>query len=81
MGRPPKSRRIEPDEIPVATAARLIMVSEQYVYQLARAGWIAKPYTLAGVVQGYIRWLKDEGRKGTKSAGEENVRRERARKL
>jgi hypothetical protein len=64
--------------IPLAIAARLIMVTERHVQSLAASGWIPKPYTVAGVVQGYIRWLKDDTRK---RAGDEDIRRERARAL
>jgi hypothetical protein len=67
--------------IPLGVAARLIMVSERHVQRLAASGWIEKPYTVPGVVQGYIRWLQDDNRKATKLSGEEDVRSERARKL
>jgi hypothetical protein len=65
--------------IPLAVAARLIMVDERHVQRLVASGWIPQPYTVAGVVQGYIRWLK--ARKSSKSAGDEDIRRERARAL
>lgn len=65
----------------VGTVAKLLMLSERRVQQLAQSKWIPKPYTLVGSVQGYLRFLQDEQRKATKSAGDAEVRRERARKL
>lgn len=75
------SAKAEPGTIAVGVAAKLIMVSERRVQQLAAQGWIKKPYTIVSVVQGYIRFLQDEERKASRTAGEEEIRRERARKL
>lgn len=58
--------------IPISTAAKLIMVSDEWVRRLQKAGYIPKPvrgqYNLVGVVQGYIKWLKDEDRRTSKTA-------------
>src|ERR1700694_3400420 len=67
--------------ISAAIASRLIMVTERHVRNLSEAGWIPKPYTVAGVVQGYIRWLKDDSRKAGKRSEDGDIRRERARAL
>ncbi|SOC47716.1 hypothetical protein SAMN05892877_13242 [Rhizobium subbaraonis] len=58
--------------IPLAMAARLLMISEERVRQLVKMEYIPKVrkgmYPLVGVVQGYIRFLKDEERRSSKSA-------------
>jgi hypothetical protein len=77
--KPPEAKR--EGEIAVGVAARLIMVGERRVQQLATGGWIKKPYTVVGVVQGYIRFLQDEQRKGSRGSKDDAVKDERARKL
>jgi hypothetical protein len=67
--------------ISVAVAARLIMVTERRVQQLAASKWIPKPYTIVGTVQGYIRFLQDDAKKASRSAGKADADHERARKL
>jgi hypothetical protein len=56
----------------VSMAARLLMVSEERVRQLAKMDYVPKAargkYPLIGLVQGYIRFLKDEERRSSKSA-------------
>ncbi len=53
-------------------AARLLDLSTKRIDQLVADGWIPKTargqYPLVGVVQGYIRFLKDEARRASKSA-------------
>lgn len=68
-------------EITATVIARLLMLSERRVQQLAREKWIPRPYTFPGAVQGYIRFLQDEQRKTSRTADEAAVRRERARRL
>jgi len=72
--------------IELEMAARLLMVSGERVRQLVKAGYIAKPaargrYNLVAVVQGYIRFLKDEERRTSKSAADSRVRDARAREI
>lgn len=56
----------------VSMAARLLMVSEERVRQLAKMGYVPKAargkYPLVGLVQGYIKFLKDDERRSSKSA-------------
>lgn len=59
------------DLITIEVAARLLMLTPQRVNQLVSAGYIQRPKrgftTIVSAVQGYIRFLKDEDRKNTKS--------------
>ena len=68
--------------ITVETAAKLLMVSPVRVRQLVKDGYIPKPsrnsYPLVGVVQGYIRFLKDEERRTSKTATANRVGEARA---
>jgi hypothetical protein len=77
--KPEKKKR--EGEIEVGVGARLIMVTERRIQQLAAQGWVKRPYTVVSVVQGYIRFLQDEQRKGSRTSEEGAVRAERARKL
>lgn len=66
-------------------AAQLVMVTPRWVQKLAKDGWIPKAergqYSLIGVVQGYIAFLKDEARRASKSAADSRVRDARAREI
>ncbi len=59
------------DLITIEVAARLLMMTPQRVNQLVAQGYIQRPKrgftTIVSAVQGYIRFLKDEDRKNTKS--------------
>ncbi len=59
------------DLITLEVAGRLLMIGPERVRQLIKAGYIARPKpgytTVISAVQGYIRFLKDEDRKNTKS--------------
>jgi hypothetical protein len=61
------------------------MLTPQRVNQLVREGWIEKGgrngYTIVGAVQGYIRFLKDEQRRASKSAALSRVQDARAREI
>lgn len=71
--------------ISTAQAARLLMVTEDWVRQLSRNGYIAKAardrYNLVTAVQGYIRFLKDEERRSSKNAADSRVRDARAAEI
>lgn len=58
--------------IEIEQAARLLMITAERIRQLAKEGYIPKPIRglvpLVGTVQGYIRFLKDEERRASKSA-------------
>lgn len=59
------------DLISFEVAGRLLMIGPERVRQLIKAGYIQRPKpgytTVVSAVQGYIRFLKDEDRKNTKS--------------
>lgn len=60
--------------VPAATLAKLLMMTERHLRRLVSDGWIQKTpddkYTVVGGVQGYIRFLKDEARRGMGSGSE-----------
>lgn len=60
------------DLIALDVAARLLMLTPDRLRQLSRAGYIQFPKrghtTIVSAVQGYIRFLKDDARKETKTA-------------
>jgi hypothetical protein len=69
--------------IPIGQAARLLMISEERIRQLVKQGYVPKPekrgfVQLVGAVQGYLRYLKDDERRSTKSAADSRVRDARA---
>ncbi|EPE98439.1 hypothetical protein [Rhizobium grahamii] len=62
---------------PVSEAARLLMVSDERLRQLVKLSYI-KPsvrghYEHDDVIQGYIKFLKDEERKGSKVAAQSRM--------
>lgn len=71
--------------IPIEQAAALLMVTTQWVRDLAKKGYITKVergrVPLVGAVQGYIRFLKDEDRRASKTAALSEVQRERAKEI
>jgi hypothetical protein len=69
------------DIIGVGTAARLLMLKESRIYQLTRANWIKRPFTIGGVVSGYLKFLSDEARHASRKDVNGTVQRERARKF
>jgi hypothetical protein len=63
--------------ITVQGAAKLLMVTARHVQRLAKDGWISKPYTVLGVVHGYIKWRNESERLNTQKstrAGADEVR-------
>lgn len=58
--------------VPAAQAAQIIMVTPQWLRQLAAQGYIPAAekgrYPLIAVIQGYIKFLKDDDRRSSKSA-------------
>ena len=71
--------------ITVEQAAGLLMITSQWVRDLAKKGYVPRPaggrVALIGAVQGYIRWLKDEERRTSKTATASAVQEERAREI
>lgn len=68
--------------ISTPVACQLLMLSRQRIDQLVKEGYIRKrgpgQFALVDVVQGYIRFLKNEERRGTKNASDNRVRDARA---
>ena len=71
--------------ITTAQAAKLLMVSEAWLGRLVKEGYISKldrgRWNLISVVQGHIRFLKDEERRGSKSAAHTRIQDIRAERL
>ncbi len=71
--------------ITTAQAATLLMVSDQWIRDLSKKGYIPKPENgvvpLVATVQGYIRWLKDEERRTSKTAAASRVQDARAQEI
>ena len=65
-------------------AAKLLMVTPEWVRRLTKDGWITKTergrYRVVDVVQGYIRFLKDEARRATRTAAHNRLQEIRTRK-
>jgi phage terminase Nu1 subunit (DNA packaging protein) len=70
--------------IAVDVAAKLLMVTPEWIRRLSKDGWIAKTdrgrYRVVDVVQGYIRFLKDEARRSSKTASHSRLQDIRTRK-
>jgi len=70
--------------ITIDVAPKLLMVTPKWVRRLTKDGWIPKTergrYRVVDVVQGYIRFLKDEARRSTKTASHTRLQDIRARK-
>lgn len=66
-------------------ACKLLMLSNERIRQLVKSGYIQQEsrgkYNLVGVVQGYIRFLKDEERRTTRVSSESRVRDARAQEI
>src|SRR6266540_4102737 len=66
-------------------AAKLLMVSPAWVRRLAKDGWISKVdgrhFRLVDVVQGHIRFMRDEKRRSNKTASACRVQEARAREI
>lgn len=71
--------------IPTEVAAKLLMVTPEWIRRLTKDGWIKKvakdQYTVVDVVQGYINYLKDEQRRTSKSASASRAHDARAREI
>lgn len=65
--------------------SKLLMLSDRHLRQLVADGWIAKnpdgKYTTVGGVQGYIRYLKDEARRGMATTAKSRTNDARAKEI
>lgn len=75
----------EPNVVGAETAAKLILVTPRHLARLVADGWIERAapgrYHLIKVVHGYIKYLKDEGRRTSKSASESRLKDMRAQEV
>ncbi len=73
------------DAITYEVAGRLLMIGPDRVRQLVKAGYITKVKpshtTIVSAVQGYIRFLKDEDRKNTKTGAVQRATDARTREI
>jgi len=72
--------------IPIGQAARLLMISDERIRQLQKQGYIPRALKrgvvpLVGAVQGYLRYLREDGRQSTKSAAANRVTDARTREI
>lgn len=69
---------------PVATIAKLLLLSERRIQQLTKEGVIPKAergrYELAPAVQGYVRYLQERVAGSAPASGEIDYHKEKARK-
>jgi hypothetical protein len=68
-----------------AQATKLLMITPQWLRQLATKGYVPRAvkgqYPLVGAVQGYIRWLKDEERRTSKVQADSGLKAARQREV
>jgi hypothetical protein len=73
------------DIITIKQAAALLMLTEQWVRDLGRKGYITgierASVPLAAAVHGYIKWLKDEERRTSKTSAQSRVQQARAKEI
>lgn len=72
--------------VPVAQMAELLMVTQQHLALLQRDGKIPKSGSPGAVVmrvlvQGYIKWIKDENARASKSGSQSRVQQARAQEI
>lgn len=75
----------QPGLITITQAAALLQVTEKWIRELCRKGFIEKPARgkvhLVSAVRGYIASLKDEERRHSKTAEARRVQEARAREI
>jgi hypothetical protein len=67
--------------ISLSEACLLLGVSKQRISQLTIEGWIQRPLTWGSVAQGFISFLRASQSRPTRVRADNEVQRERARKL
>lgn len=71
--------------ITVDQASKLLMITPQWLRQLAAQGFIPKAvkgrYPMVAAVQGYIKSLKDEDKRSTKTAADSGLKAARQREV
>jgi len=80
-----KKKQADPGVITTTQAAKLLMVSEAWIGKLHKMEYVPKAgrgkWNLVAVVQGYIRFLKDEDRRSSKSASHSRMTDIKAERL
>ena len=80
-----KKKQADPGVITTTQAAELLMVSEAWIGKLHKMEYVPKVergrWNLVAVVQGYIRFLKDEDRRRSKSASHSRMTDIKAERL
>lgn len=78
-------KKDDPGVITTAQAAKLLGVSEMWIGKLHKMEYVPKvgrgKWSLVAVVQGYIRFLKDEDRRSSKSASHSRMTDIKAERL
>lgn len=71
--------------VPLGQAAHLLLLTEMRLRQLAKEGWFPAPVkgkvNLVLTVQGYIKFLRDEDRRSSKSAAATGLQATRQREI
>ncbi|QQC25749.1 hypothetical protein I6H96_02480 [Brucella anthropi] len=71
--------------ISIGQAARLLMISEERIRQLSKAGYFPRPsrgkVPFVGVVQGYIKSLREDNKNQNKTSADNRVRDARAEEI
>lgn len=71
--------------VTTAQAARLLMVSQDWIRQLVRKGYIPKAardrFNLVALIQGYVRYRDDQAQQASRSAADSRVRDARAAEI
>jgi hypothetical protein len=71
--------------VPLGQAAHLLLLTEMRLRQLAKDGWFPPPVkgkvNLVLTVQGYIKFLRDEDRRSSKSAAATGLQAVRQREI
>src|SRR5262245_41567060 len=88
-GRPPLSSKAtkltDLGTLSSRDAAKLVMLTPEHLGQLSRDGWIIRRdigrWDVIELVQGLIRYLRDEQRRSSKSAGDSAIRQARAKEI
>jgi hypothetical protein len=81
MADPKPAPQVQPQVLPAETAAKLIMITPRHLRRLSADGWIPKPYTVPGVVQGYIRFRDDADKRKTMQATQSRANEARAAQM
>lgn len=84
MAKEPKEP-LGPGECDTATACKLLMISNQWLGQLIKDGWIKRigrgRFNVVDVVQGHIKYMRDEARRTSQTQSVSRVQTARAEQI